>query len=210
MPGKGERTRSRILQRSAALMNRHGFSSASMAAVVEASGIQKGGLYRHFESREALVGQAFGLAVTQVRARFVAALEGKLDACEQLLALLDAYEGAGTEVPLPGGCPIMNAAIESDHAHPELRELARSAMTGWHAMISAIVERGLRRRELRSALDPAEVANVFIACIEGGVMLTQLYNDERRLGAALRHLRVYIDRELRPVPASPSAKEKES
>lgn len=202
MAGKGERTRARIVERSAALMNHRGFSAASMAAVVAAAGIQKGGLYRHFESREALAAEAFEFAVAQVRDRFVRALEGKHGAGAQLLALLDAYDGAGTDVPLAGGCPIMNTAIESDHADPALHARARAAMEGWRSMISAIVARGLRRGELRAGIDVGAIASIFIACIEGGVMLTQLYGDAAHLSAALGHLRRYVSRELYVATAS--------
>jgi hypothetical protein len=67
-------------------------------------------------------------------------------------------------------------------------------------MIAGIVERGRRKGEVRSAVDARAVASIFIACIEGGVMLTQLYGDATRLSIALGHLRDYVERELRPAP----------
>ena len=32
--------------------------------------------------------------------------------------------------PIPGGCPILNTAIESDDTHPQLRDRARQARKG--------------------------------------------------------------------------------
>ena len=192
---KGERTRAEIIQRSAALMNRHGFLAAPMAAVVEATGIQKGGLYRHFESRETLAYEAFDFAVSQVRERFMRSLDGKTGACEQLLAIVGAY-GEASEVPLPGGCPIMNSAIESDHAHPGLRQRAQAAMNGWHGMLRRIVEAGVKSGEIRRGVDARQVASVFIACIEGAVMLAHLHGDPSHLKAAREHLARYIASEL--------------
>ncbi len=206
MAGKGERTRAEIVRRTAALMNRQGFLAASMAGVVEATGIQKGGLYRHFESRDALTAAAFDFAVAQVRTRFVADVEGHQGACEQLLAVVDAYAGTGIDVPLAGGCPIMNAAIESDHVHPLLRMRAQVAMSGWHGMLAGIVARGQRRGDIRAGVDAAEVASVFIACIEGGVMLTQLYGEASHLAAVRGHLRRYVESALR-APSASIAKE---
>ena len=84
-----------------------------MAEVVQATGIQKGGLYRHFESREALAYEALDFAVAQIRARFMQALQGCSGACEQLLALLNTHGGSVNDTPFAGGCPIMNTAIES-------------------------------------------------------------------------------------------------
>ena len=204
MPTKGQRTRADIIRRSAVLMNRQGFLAAPMAAVVEATGIQKGGLYRHFESREALAFEALDFAVSQVRARFMQALEGRSGACERLLALLDAYDDSTPDVPFAGGCPIMNTAIETDHAHPGLRQRAQGAMSGWHGLLQRIVLAGLAAGEVRHGTDPRHVATVFIACVEGAVMLTHLYGDASYLQAARSHLAQYVERDLRQPRGDPS------
>lgn len=168
-----------------------------MSSVVEATGLKKGGLYRHFESREALAYEALGFAVAQVRARLMQALQGRRGACEQLLALLDIYADAGADVPLPGGCPIMNSAIESDHAHGGLRERAQAAMSGWHGLLQRIVRDGVATGRIRAGVEPRHVATVFIACLEGAVMLTQLYGDAAHLDAARHHLARFVESELR-------------
>jgi TetR/AcrR family transcriptional regulator, transcriptional repressor for nem operon len=193
MTTKGQRTRADIVERSAVLMNRQGF----LAAPIEATGIQKGGLYRHFESREALANEAFDYAVSQVRARFMQALEGRQGACAQLHGLLDAYAGATGDVPFAGGCPIMNTAIEADHAHPGLRLRAQEAMNGWHGLLQRIVEAGLKAGEIRPDTNPAQVATLIIACTEGAVMLSHLYGDSSHLKAARTHLARYVESELR-------------
>ena len=207
MASKGERTRAEVISRTAALLNREGFLAAPMSAIVQATGLQKGGLYRHFESREALAFEAFDHAVAQVRERFMRALQGKTDACAQLLALLDAHGTQGEaahDIPFAGGCPIMNSAIESDHAHPAMRRRAQAAMSGWHGLLRQIVERGQRTGQIRAGTLPAEVASVFIACLEGAVMLTHLYGDASHLAVARRHLANYVARELRPDKKEPA------
>lgn len=197
-PTKGERTRAEIIRKSAALMNRQGFLAAPLSAVIEATGIQKGGLYRHFASREELAHEAFDFAVGQVRDRLLAAIEGRTDACDRLLALLASYDGDTLELPLPGGCPIMNSAIESDHADPALRQRARDAMSAWHTLLLRIVLAGLRDGQIRRGVSPQEVASIFIASIEGAVMLTQLHGDASHWHAVRRHLAAYVEHELRP------------
>ena len=194
---KGQRTRADIVRRSAELMNRQGFAAAPVSAVIAATGIQKGGLYRHFGSREELAHEAFNFAVSQVRSRFLAAIEGHTNACEQLLALLDSYGEDTEQLPLPGGCPIMNTAIEADHADPALREQARHAMLAWHGFLCRIVQGGIRAGDIRPETRPNDAATFFIACIEGAVMLTQLHGDIACWHAVRRHLRSYVERELR-------------
>jgi AcrR family transcriptional regulator len=197
MPTKGERTRADIIRQSAELLNRHGFLATPVSEVIEATGIQKGGLYRHFESREALAVAALEYAVAGVRSRLLDAVEARDNACDKLLAILDAYAGDGLNVPMAGGCPIMNTAIETDHAHPPLRKQAQHAMSEWHGLVTRIVEAGLLVGEIRQGVVAKDVATAFIACIEGGVMLTQLYGDPSYLNALRQHLATYVEHELR-------------
>jgi TetR/AcrR family transcriptional regulator, transcriptional repressor for nem operon len=198
---KGQRTRASIVQRSAALLNKQGFLAAPMSAIMDATGMKKGGLYRHFESREMLANEALDFCVAAVRERFVQAMQGKETACEQLLAMLDAHADAGIDVPLPGGCPIMNTAVETDHtsdpAHASLRDRARAAMSGWHGLIQQVVRNGVASGDVCADVDPVEVASVFIACLEGAVLLTQLYGDASHMLTARAHLTHYINAQLR-------------
>lgn len=203
MATKGERTRGRIARASAELMNQRGYLSAPVAEIIEATGIQKGGLYRHFESKEALIYAAFDFAVAQVRERFMSALQGKISAPERLLAIVQAYRSSSIDVPLAGGCPIMNSAIEADHAHAGLRARAREAMTAWRKMIARIVGDGVKTGELRAGIDANATAVVVIASLEGAVMLTQLHRDRRALDATIDHLVTYIERDLR-APSKPT------
>ena len=193
---KGERTRANIVATTAQLMNHRGYLSAPVAEIIEATGIQKGGLYRHFESKEALTYAAFDFAVAQVRQRFILALEGKRTAPERLLAIVGAYLPDGVDVPLAGGCPIMNSAIESDHMHPGLRARAREAMDNWQRLLKKIIADGVKAGELRAEIDAGAAASVIIAALEGAVMLTHLYRSRRHLDTAADHLRSYIENDL--------------
>jgi TetR/AcrR family transcriptional regulator, transcriptional repressor for nem operon len=203
---KGQRTRAEIVQRSAALMNQQGFLAVPLSAIIEATGIQKGGLYRHFESREALANEAFDCCVSAVRQGFERALQGQAAGCDQLLAMVNAHGDAGGDVPLRGGCPIMNTAVETDHtddpSHTSLRQRARDAMSGWHGLVQQIVHSGIAHGDIRTHTDPAEVATVLIAGMEGAVLLTQLYGDPSHMRAARKHLARYIENELRAQPRS--------
>jgi AcrR family transcriptional regulator len=192
MGGKGERTRAAILASTADLMNRGGFLGVPIADVLDASGLQKGGLYRHFASREALTLAAFDHAVGQIRARFLEAVKTQRGARAQLLALLSAYRPFKVDTPLVGGCPIMNAAIESDHASAVLCARARDAMDGWRSLVASILRKGQTEGEVAPEIDVNDTTSVIIGCLEGAVMLTQLYRSPSHLSAAVGHLERFI------------------
>ena len=197
MVARGEGTRENIIRRAAELFNQHGFAGSSMSDVMAATGLQKGGIYRHFESKEQLAVEAFDYAVGLMGRRFAEALEGKTHAVERLSAVIAVFEALPTDPPVPGGCPMMNASIENDDGNPALRERARAAMDGLRALIVRIAGRGLERGELRAEVDPDALATVMISVLEGAVMMSRLYDDAMHVARAAAHLRRHLDEHVR-------------
>lgn len=190
--GKGEQTKQRIVAQAAPVFNTLGYSGTSMAELIKATGLEKGGIYNHFPSKEALALAAFDHAVAVVRARIALALQNKSTATERLLALVEFYEHYVEQPPIPGGCPIMNTAVEADDTDPELRTRAQAAMTDLQRLIGSIVKTGIASGELRGDLDPRAIAAVFTGLIEGAVLLGRLYNDPTPAGHITHHLRSCI------------------
>jgi AcrR family transcriptional regulator len=189
---KGEQTRQRIIARAAPVFNVHGFAGTSMGQLTEAIGLEKGGIYNHFPSKEALALQAFDYAVGLTAARFAEALAGKHSAVDRLLAIVGVLEHYVDDPTLPGGCPILNTAIEADDANESLRDRARSAMDNWRTTIHRIVNKGIERQEIRPGVDADEVASILIATLEGAIMLSNLYKDPRHMQRAANHITHYI------------------
>jgi len=86
---KGEATRQRIVVRTADLLNTQGYLGTPVSEIMRVAGLQKGGIYRHFESRDALTLEAFEFAVARVRNRFLQAIEGRKTAKDKLFALFE-------------------------------------------------------------------------------------------------------------------------
>lgn len=194
---KGELTREHILEQAAGLFNQQGFAGASLSDIMDATGLQKGGIYRHFESKEALAVEAFDFAVQRMSERFAEAVSGKESALERLRGIIGVFAELPTNPPVPGGCPIMNAAIENDDGNPLLRQRAREAMNGLQALIRRTVERGIAQGELRADLDAKELATVMTATLEGAVMLSRLYDDPAHVRRAADHLLRYLEQDAR-------------
>ena len=116
---KGERTRAAVVGKAAAVFNQQGYARTTVSDLVASTGLERGGLYNHFEGKDALALAAFDHAVDLVRARVRAAVDA---AGESAPARLDALVGVFTSLvddpPLPGGCPILNAAVESADVFP--------------------------------------------------------------------------------------------
>src|SRR4051812_31147592 len=101
---KGAQTRQHIIQQAATLFNQHGYTGLSISDVMQGTGLQKGGIYRHFESKEQLALAAFDYAQQQSTDRLVAAAATETDAVKQLLAVVAAFHALTLRPPMPGGC----------------------------------------------------------------------------------------------------------
>jgi len=191
--GKGEQTRERILASSAQLFNRQGYSSSSLSDIMRETGLEKGGIYNHFSSKEQLALEAFDYAYKLIQQRTRQALAGKLNAIERLLAIVSVFQSEIDDPPLAGGCPILNTAIEADDADEMLRDRARAAMDDWRTTIHRIVNKGIERQEIRPGINADEVASILIATLEGAIMLSNLYKDSTHMKRAANHIVHYIE-----------------
>jgi TetR/AcrR family transcriptional regulator, transcriptional repressor for nem operon len=193
---KAQETKAHIIEQAAALFNQQGYAGCSISDLMQVTGLQKGGIYNHFQSKDELALAAFDFAVDRVQQKSRGALKGKRHAIDRLIAVLSIHENMLDDPPVQGGCPILNTAVESDDAHPALRERAQLAMNDWRDLIQRIVHKGITRGELRSTVDADTVATILIATIEGAVMLSKLYGDAIYLKQALTHLRTYVQQQL--------------
>jgi TetR/AcrR family transcriptional regulator, transcriptional repressor for nem operon len=190
---KGEQTRERILARSAQLFNRQGYFGASLADIMRETGLEKGGIYNHFSSKEQLALESFDYAYGLVQQRVRQALAGKFDAIERLLAIVSVFQGIVEDPPVAGGCPILNTAIEADDANEALRDRARDAMDSWRDTIHRIINKGIERQQVRPGINADEVASILITTLEGAIMLSNLYKDPTHMQRAADHMARYID-----------------
>src|ERR1700719_157011 len=104
---KGEATRQDIIRKAAPIFNRKGYSGAALSDLMRATGLEKGGIYRHFESKEELAGDAFEHAwKVAMDARFEGTEEipNTVDRLKQIVRnFRDRLTGL-----VRGGCPLLS------------------------------------------------------------------------------------------------------
>ena len=61
--GKGQITKEAILEKAAAIFNKHGYAGSSLSELMRETGLQKGGIYNHFRSKEEIMLQAFDYSI---------------------------------------------------------------------------------------------------------------------------------------------------
>jgi TetR/AcrR family transcriptional regulator, transcriptional repressor for nem operon len=203
---KGEVTRRLILERAAPVFNKRGYAGTSMSEIVEATGLEKGGIYNHFGSKDELALESFGYSISLMVDAFVAAQEGKVG-LDRLLGIIEAFGEWADDPLIAGGCPIMNTAIESDDTHPALAARARDAMESWHRLIGSIVKDAKARDEIDPDVDPYQLASLVTSTLEGSLMLSKLFHDPTHERRAVASLTAHVGG-LRRIPPPPSRRTK--
>lgn len=190
---KGYDTRQRIIAKAAPLFNQQGYSGSSLADIMAATGLKKGGIYNHFASKDELALAVFDYNWGLLRDQYDQAIQTAGESpTAQLLAALEVHAGFAHNAPTPGGCPLLNTAIESDDGHPLLRQRVREAMSHWRSLLITIIDRGIVQGEFKPMVRSDEVATIIISTIEGGIMLSTLYQTPDHLNIAAAHLRAYV------------------
>jgi len=98
---------------------------------------------------------------------------------------------------VPGGCPLLNTAIDSDDGNPKLRAKARQALSSLLDSLQSIAEEGQRRGEVRADVDSANLASLLASTLEGSLMVSRLQKREEPRDLAVRHLEQYLEAEVR-------------
>ena len=190
---KAELTKQRIIEQAAILFNQNGYAGSSINDIMKLTGLQKGGIYNHFKSKEEIALAAFDYSITQLKQTVLCDVLTKTNSIDRLHALVDGFKGFTQGPTIVGGCPILNTAVESDDTHPALRQRAQQAVNEIRALIESIIELGIRQHEIIISADHEEISTIMISTIEGAIMLSKLYGTDIYLDRAMAHLHKYIE-----------------
>jgi TetR/AcrR family transcriptional repressor of nem operon len=193
---KGEQTRQEIIRRAAPLFNQKGYEGAALSDLMQATGLEKGGIYRHFDSKQQLAGEAFDYAwklALDMRFEGTQAISNSVDRLKQIVRnFRDRRAGL-----VPGGCPLLNTAIDSDDGNPELRGKARRALRSWIGRLRSIIEEGQRSGEIRGEVNALELPTLIVSALEGSLMVSRLLRNDGLRDVACGHLEEYLETSVR-------------
>src|SRR3954447_18320447 len=191
---KGERTSQKIVETASVLFNQRGFTGCSMGDIVEASGLEKGTLYGHFSTKQELALLAFDYAWKDTSDKRLRNIDAVSNAVDKLKLHVDNYVNTPS---FPGGCPLLNFAVDADDGNLALRTRVRKALKGWEDFLAKIVNDGQSAGEINPEIDPHSIANLVISTLEGATVLTRINKRSSALVEAQRHLSLYLETAVR-------------
>jgi TetR/AcrR family transcriptional repressor of nem operon len=195
---KGRATKQRVIAEAARVFNQRGFAGASLSELMEATGLKKGGIYRHFAGKEELALEAFDHASEVVERLRFEGIDPDSGSVEKLKQFVTNF--ARLRSPIAGGCPIWNTAVDCDDGNPHLRARAKDALQSWLGRLAEIVREGKAAGEIAAHVDPDGLAVLLLCSLEGALTGARLLGDGGPLAAIESHLHAVLDDSVtRPV-----------
>ncbi len=161
-----QKTHERIIEAAQILFLKKGIAETSMNDIVAESGLSKGALYNHFESKEALLLAIHERQVESTIKSLVSSFPMGATALNKLEILGDAVFTSAAEYPKK--FLLMNTEFFIIAARtPALAPGLRRRYDGVHDFIEGLVREGVESGEFREDVDADKVAAILFAAADG-------------------------------------------
>ncbi len=174
--------RERLLEAGVRTFSKSGFNGCSVQDITDAAGVPKGSFYNHFESKEALGAAAlehYWSDGTCDRLRILG--DTGLAPRERLRRYFEQVADDMAQIGFTCGCLVGNMAAElSDHSEIISQKLS-SILAGWSRRMGACIAEAQHAGEIRSDVDPVQLATFVLNAWEGAVLRARLEKGDRPL-----------------------------
>ena len=155
--------RRQILEAALQLIAEAGANRLNMAGLARRVGLVTSGLYRHFDSKDAVLDAAIGLIGQRLQSEVEAARQEGKTALDQLRQLLRRHVAL---IRTNAGIPrlVFSEAVFSDD--PSRRQNIRRVIERYMDQISALIHEGQKSGQIRNDLDPRTVAVMFLGLVQ--------------------------------------------
>jgi len=184
IPGPKEKlmavtTRDKIFAAAQDRFHALGYSACGVQQIVDAAGVPKGSFYNYFKTKEGLALEVLETYVASSKREILsnAALSPLTRIKDHFGFFISRYEKDGFDK----GCLIGNLSAESSENVPLLREALRDSLSTWADLLTKVIAEGQQLGEIKSGLEPAEMARFLINSWEGTVLRMKVTNDRRSL-----------------------------
>ena len=190
-----EATKETILKRSGVLFNTKGYKATSISNITDATGLTKGAIYRHFTNKHELELETLVHLSSIMFEKLRDKVKEQNTAGNKLRAVFKFFESYIDSPPVKGGCPLMNAAVEAEHAHPALRKGALKILTTYRESLLAILNNGIKYKQINPDIDVQLYATLFFASLEGAVMMSKLSGND----SDIKRTVAFLEKQLKEI-----------
>lgn len=190
---KSERTRQSIIEQTAPLFNKKGFDGTTLSDLTKATGLTKGALYGNFTDKEDIAMEAFKYSIRKVKSLVSDKVSKAPTFKKQLIALLEFYAEYVITPPVPGGCPLLNSAVEADDYRLSMRKIVAKELISTVEFIASLVRKGIKAGEFVNTVKADELAYVLFCSVEGALMFARVERSREPMDIIVNHCKKMLD-----------------
>ncbi len=170
--------RQHVIETAAGLFLMRGYSYTSMDDVMRESQVSKSNIYYHFKSKEELLLAVVNYwAESYERSLFALLSRSELPVEERIMAFLGGLTEEMAKRNGHGGCPFVTLYLQCPENAVPVRERIALFFTELQPLLVKLFRQGAAKGEFRERLDAEQTAVLFIACLEGSLVLAETTKD---------------------------------
>jgi TetR/AcrR family transcriptional repressor of nem operon len=188
---RAEATRAKLIETTTNMIRRRGYNATTVEDICKGAGITKGAFFHHFPTKEALVEACLmewdrRLAVMETGAGFQ-----KLRSPRKRVAGFMAFFAEIFRNPnIVKSCLVGTTVQEAAETNPALRDAAGVCFMNASNRFRALLDQAVAGS--RKKVDTASLAALWIATLQGSLLLHKANGDDRAFLKNLEHAQSYI------------------
>ena len=174
-------------------IHRQGFQAASIANILQDTGLTKGALYHHFPTKQAL-----GLAVIEevIKGQLEGLIFNPLRESERPVEmLLEIIATIDKKVPsdfVMLGCPLNNLMQEMSPLDELFQEQLNGVLGVWQKTVEGALKRGQKQGEIRAEVDYKAAALFIVSAWEGCIGVAKNMQSPKAFSVCMQQLHGYV------------------
>lgn len=174
-------------------IHRQGFQAASIANILQDTGLTKGALYHHFPTKQAL-----GLAVIEevIKGQLEGLIFNPLRESERPVEmLLEIIATIDQKVPsdfVMLGCPLNNLMQEMSPLDELFQERLNGVLGVWQKTVEGALKRGQKQGEIRAEVDYKAAALFIVSAWEGCIGVAKNMQSPKAFSVCMQQLHGYV------------------
>lgn len=192
---RSEATKRNLIGAATELVRRKGYNATSVDDICQQAGITKGAFFHHYSSKEALVEAALSAWHDGVAEQLKDAPFQRLkDPRKRVLGFMDFFIAAFSQPEMLKSCLAGTTVQEAAETHPRLRDAANHCFSGLEQSFGTLLAEATSSS--RKKPDIAGLASLWVAVMQGSLILYKASRDEQVIARNLTQIRDHIAAQL--------------
>lgn len=185
-------TKARLLNAAQALMLAKGFAATTVDDICGKAQLTKGSFFHYFRSKDELGKQLLERFCAQGERLHASFCREETDPLKRVYGYIDGTIALAKDPVMSNGCLLGLFAQELCDTHPAIRTACCKGFDEWAEAFRREVAKAKAAYAPRAAFHPREVAEYFIAVLEGSMILGKAHRDTAIMVKNLGHFKAYL------------------